>query len=59
MTAMVFQLLGGIGLLPAWLWGLAQAQRHAGLEPGAPSLAAFHTAFSTLDIAAGVSGLGE
>ncbi|SDY61933.1 Na/Pi cotransporter family protein [Nitrosomonas sp. Nm33] len=38
-------------LLPAFLWGLAFAQQQMGLEPGAVSLAAFHTAFITLGVA--------
>lgn len=38
-------------LLPLFLWGIGWAQRHAGLDPGAMSLAAFHTGF----IAAGVA----
>ena len=38
-------------LLPVFLWGITWAQQHAGLDPGATSLAAFHTAF----IAAGVA----
>lgn len=35
-------------LLPIFLWGIAWAQAHAGLDPGATSLAAFHTAFIAL-----------
>lgn len=31
--------------LPLLLWGIAFAQRYAGLDPGAMSLAAFHTLF--------------
>jgi phosphate:Na+ symporter len=38
-------------LLPVFLWLLGQAQQHAGLEPGAVSLAAFHTAFIALGVA--------
>jgi len=38
-------------LLPVFLWLLAQAQHYAGLEPGAVSLAAFHTAFIALGVA--------
>lgn len=34
-----------VALLPAFLWGIQFAQEHFGLEPGAMSLAAFHTAF--------------
>ncbi len=37
-------------LLPAFLWGLTFAQQQIGLEPGAVSLAAFHTAFITLGV---------
>lgn len=32
-------------LLPGFLWGIGLAQRYLGLEAGATSLAAFHTAF--------------
>jgi phosphate:Na+ symporter len=38
-------------LLPVFLWGLTFAQQQMGLEPGAVSLAAFHTAFITLGVA--------
>lgn len=31
--------------LPALLWGISWAQKHTGLDPGAMSLAAFHTLF--------------
>jgi phosphate:Na+ symporter len=54
LTHVLFNLATGLIallLLPAWLWGLAQAQRYAGLEPGAVSLAAFHTAFIALGVA--------
>lgn len=37
-------------LLPVFLRGLALAQTHFGLEPGATSLAAFHTAFIALGV---------
>ena len=40
-----------IVLLPLLLWALTLAQRHAGLEPGAVSLAAFHTLFIALGVA--------
>ena len=32
-------------MLPFFLWGIEAAQHYLGLEPGAMSLAAFHTAF--------------
>lgn len=38
-------------LLPLFLRGLLWAQLHLGLDPGAASLAAFHTAFITLGVA--------
>ena len=38
-------------LLPLFLWGIQWAQRHAGLDPGATSLAAFHTAFIAVGVA--------
>lgn len=38
-------------LLPLFLRGLQWAQLHLGLDPGAASLAAFHTAFITLGVA--------
>ena len=38
-------------LLPAFLWLLGLAQRYAGLEAGAVSLAAFHTAFIAVGVA--------
>jgi phosphate:Na+ symporter len=34
-----------IALLPLLLWGISLAQKHLGLDPGATSLAAFHTIF--------------
>jgi len=37
-------------LLPLLLWSLAAAQIHLGLEPGATSLAAFHTTFIALGV---------
>jgi phosphate:Na+ symporter len=40
-----------IGLLPVLLWGLGLGQRHLGLDPGAVSLAAFHTLFIALGVA--------
>jgi phosphate:Na+ symporter len=40
-----------IVLLPLLLWGLMLGQRHLGLEPGAVSLAAFHTLFIGLGVA--------
>lgn len=54
LTHVAFNLSTGVIamlLLPALLWALAAAQRHAGLEPGAVSLAAFHTAFIALGVA--------
>lgn len=38
-------------LLPVFLWGIGWAQRHLDLEPGAMSLAAFHTTFIALGVA--------
>lgn len=38
-------------LLPVFLWGIGLAQKHAGLDAGATSLAAFHTAFIALGVA--------
>jgi phosphate:Na+ symporter len=37
--------------LPIFLWGIRLAQEHAGLDAGATSLAAFHTAFIALGVA--------
>lgn len=37
-------------LLPLFLWGTFWAQRHLGLDPGATSLAAFHTAFIAVGV---------
>jgi len=37
-------------LLPVFLWGLGQAQARDWLEPGAMSLAAFHSAFIALGV---------
>lgn len=37
-------------LLPALLWVIGWAQAHAGLDPGAMSLAAFHTTFITVGV---------
>lgn len=54
LTHVLFNLATGliaVALLPLLLWGLGLAQRHAGLEPGAVSLAAFHTAFIALGVA--------
>ncbi|MDP3498557.1 MAG: Na/Pi symporter [Candidatus Nitrotoga sp.] len=54
LTHVLFNLATGIVaivLLPAFLWGIGLAQRHAGLEAGAVSLAAFHTAFIGLGVA--------
>lgn len=44
---------GGIAilLLPLLLWGIGLAQQHLGLDPGAMSLAAFHTLFIALGVA--------
>jgi phosphate:Na+ symporter len=50
----VFNLVTGLIallMLPAYLWLLGLAQHSAGLEPGAVSLAAFHTAFIALGVA--------
>jgi phosphate:Na+ symporter len=38
-------------LLPVFLWGIGWAQEHAGLDAGATSLAAFHTAFIAVGVA--------
>ncbi|MBX3731502.1 MAG: Na/Pi cotransporter family protein [Verrucomicrobiae bacterium] len=49
----VFNLASGLialVLLPVFLWGIRQAQEHAGLDPGAVSLAAFHTGFIALGV---------
>lgn len=54
LTHILFNLATGLialVLLPAFLWGLTLAQRHVGLEPGAVSLAAFHTAFIAVGVA--------
>lgn len=37
-------------LLPGFLWGIGLAQRHLGLDAGATSLAAFHTAFIAVGV---------
>lgn len=37
-------------LLPLLLWGIGRVQEHLGLDPGATSLAAFHTAFIALGV---------
>jgi phosphate:Na+ symporter len=37
-------------LLPGFLWGIGLAQRYLGLDAGATSLAAFHTAFITVGV---------
>jgi len=53
-THVLFNLATGLialVLLPLFLWGLRLAQLHLGLEPGAVSLAAFHTAFIALGVA--------
>lgn len=50
----VFNLATGliaILLLPVFLWVIGLAQTHAGLEPGAMSLAAFHTIFIAVGVA--------
>ena len=52
-THVLFNLVTGVIaliLLPLFLWGLNLAQRYAGLQPGAVSLAAFHTAFISLGV---------
>lgn len=49
----VFNLASGLialVLLPVFLWGIRQAQEHAGLDPGAVSLAAFHTGFIAVGV---------
>lgn len=54
LTHVLFNLATGVialALLPVLLWGLGLAQRHLGLEPGAVSLAAFHTTFIALGVA--------
>lgn len=38
-------------LLPLFLWGITWAQQHVGLDPGATSLAAFHTTFIAVGVA--------
>ena len=48
-----FNLVSGLvalGLLPWFLRGVVWAQEHWGLDPGAMSLAAFHTAFIALGV---------
>lgn len=40
-----------LAILPLFLGAIAWAQTHAGLDPGAMSLAAFHTAFIALGVA--------
>ncbi|MBE7503501.1 MAG: Na/Pi cotransporter family protein [Verrucomicrobiales bacterium] len=40
-----------VGLLPVFLAGIAWAQERGGLEPGAVSLAAFHTVFIAVGVA--------
>jgi len=54
MAHVLFNLVTGLVallLLPVFLWLIGLAQQHAGLEPGAVSLAAFHTAFIALGVA--------
>lgn len=49
----LFNLVTGglaLALLPWYLRGIAHAQAHWGLEPGAVSLAAFHTAFILIGV---------
>jgi phosphate:Na+ symporter len=49
----VFNLATGllaVMLLPTFLWFIAWAQQHMGLQPGAMSLAAFHSAFIGLGV---------
>ncbi len=48
-----------IALLPLFLWGIRLAQRHLGLDPGAMSLAAFHTAFIALGAAVFLPGIAH
>jgi phosphate:Na+ symporter len=48
-----FNLASGIiavGLLPLFLRGIVWAQQHLGLDPGAMSLAAFHTSFIAVGV---------
>jgi phosphate:Na+ symporter len=45
-------------LLPLLIWGIAQAQRHFGLTPGALSLAAFHTLFVSVGVAIALPLIG-
>ncbi len=42
--------LVAVVLLPLFLWALGQAQQHLGVEPGATSLALFHTAFIAVGV---------
>jgi len=54
LTHVLFNLATGLialVLLPVFLWLIGLAQRYAGLEAGAVSLAAFHTAFIALGVA--------
>jgi phosphate:Na+ symporter len=39
-----------VALLPLLLWGIGRAQEHLGLDPGATSLAAFHTSFIAVGV---------
>lgn len=42
--------LVAVVMLPVFLMGIGWAQEHAGLDPGATSLAAFHTSFIALGV---------
>lgn len=46
-----------IVLMPLFLWGIRLAQHYLGLDPGAMSLAAFHTAFIALGAAIFLPGI--
>ncbi len=49
MISILFRLVGGVGLfLHLFLGGIQWGQEFLGLEPGAISLAAFHTSFIAL-----------
>lgn len=54
LAQVVFNLATGViavVLLPVFLWGIGWAQEHAGLDPGATSLAAFHTTIIAVGVA--------
>ncbi len=50
----LFTGLVAVILLPLFLWALTWAQEHVGLDRGAVSLAAFHTAFIALGVLIGL-----